>query len=262
MRRRTAECSHASLKHLRVIGSAAYVHVETYKTKLYQRAWEGKLVGYSPDSRAYRAYNPTTRKIVSSRNVTFIETMDVAMPPVGINDEDNEENVSSSSSDVSISENEGGNKDKFPEETEGIPDDSSSSGEEDSNRRTLRSDSRTIGEPGKYQANKSKRQHAELRRLSPWSKLANYVSQERTRIKSPSMEEPVRPPATIPTPTTCNEAMKALDALQWKAAMAKRCQPQGSRCGGPGSGSEPSPRSQGHRVTLAIQDKSNRSNED
>ncbi|CAM9369359.1 unnamed protein product, partial [Hapterophycus canaliculatus] len=81
----------ASLQHLRVIGSSAFVHVETYKTKLDPRAWEGKLVGYSPNSRAYRIYNPKTRRIVSSRNVTFIEPMDVAMPPARTEEEEEEE---------------------------------------------------------------------------------------------------------------------------------------------------------------------------
>ncbi|CAN0217670.1 unnamed protein product [Ectocarpus sp. 4 AP-2014] len=108
----------ASLKHPRVIRSAAYVHVETYKTKMGPRAWEGKLVGYSPDSKAYRMYNPRTRKIVTSRNVTFVETMDAAMPPTGTDEDDAEENASSSSSDVSTSENVGGIEDDFPRETE------------------------------------------------------------------------------------------------------------------------------------------------
>ena len=41
------------------------------------------------------------------------------------------------------------------------------------------------------------------------------------RIKSPAMDEPVRPHATIPTPTTYQEAMRSVDAAQWKAAMDK-----------------------------------------
>lgn len=73
----------ASSQHLRVIGSSAFVHVETYKSKLAERAWEGRLVGYSPNSRAYRVYNLRTRKIVSSRKVIFSETTDVAMQPAG-----------------------------------------------------------------------------------------------------------------------------------------------------------------------------------
>ena len=63
----------ASLQYLRVIGAPAFVHVETYTSKLDPRAWEGRLVRYSPNGRAYWTYNPRTRKIMSSRNVTFIE---------------------------------------------------------------------------------------------------------------------------------------------------------------------------------------------
>ena len=59
----------ANLKMLRTIGARAFVHVETYTQKLAAKAWEGKLCGYSTDSRAYRVYNPTTKKVTDSRNV-------------------------------------------------------------------------------------------------------------------------------------------------------------------------------------------------
>ena len=62
----------ANLKMLRTIGARAFVHVETYTQKLAAKAWEGKLCGYSTDSRAYRVYNPTTIRVTESRNVTFI----------------------------------------------------------------------------------------------------------------------------------------------------------------------------------------------
>lgn len=139
----------APLQHLRVIGSSAFVHVETYTAKLDTRAWQGQLVGYSPDSKAYRIYNPHTRKVVSSRNVTFIENMDAAMPPAGTSDSDDDENISSSSSDVTTSGNEGEKSDNFlHNEDEDVPDDSSSSSEEEestSDRRNLRSNTRRLG---------------------------------------------------------------------------------------------------------------------
>ncbi len=65
---------HSSLSHLRVIGARAFVHVEGAKDKLNERAWEGKLVGYDSQSRTYRIYKPSTRKVIRSRNVTFIES--------------------------------------------------------------------------------------------------------------------------------------------------------------------------------------------
>lgn len=48
----------AGMAGLRVTGSQAFVHIETHTTKLADNAWEGKLCGFSPDSRVYRIYNP------------------------------------------------------------------------------------------------------------------------------------------------------------------------------------------------------------
>ncbi|CAB1110628.1 unnamed protein product [Ectocarpus sp. CCAP 1310/34] len=53
----------AYLGHLRVIGSRAFVHEETHTRKLEHRAWEGRLVGYSMDSKSYRIYNSETRRV-------------------------------------------------------------------------------------------------------------------------------------------------------------------------------------------------------
>ncbi|CAB1113015.1 unnamed protein product [Ectocarpus sp. CCAP 1310/34] len=64
----------AHLGHLRVVGARAFVHEETHTKKLDSRAWEGRLVGYSLDSKSYRIYNAQTRRVRESRNVIFIET--------------------------------------------------------------------------------------------------------------------------------------------------------------------------------------------
>lgn len=64
----------ANLRMLRAIGARAFVHVEIHTQKMDAKAWEGKLCGYSTDSRAYRVYIPTTKRVTESRNVTFIET--------------------------------------------------------------------------------------------------------------------------------------------------------------------------------------------
>ena len=45
--------------------------------------------------------------------------------------------------------------------------------------------------------------------------------EEQLRIKSPALGEPVRPPATIPTPAAYQEAMGSPDLGEWKAAMDK-----------------------------------------
>eukprot|EP00903_Cladosiphon_okamuranus_P015234 g14080.t1 len=69
----------AQLGHLRVIGSRAFVHEETYTRKLKHRAWEGRLVGYSMNSKSYRVYNAETHRVRESRNVVIIEPN--AQPP-------------------------------------------------------------------------------------------------------------------------------------------------------------------------------------
>lgn len=71
----------AYLGHLRVVGARAFVHQETYTKKLEHRAWEGRLVGYSMDSKAYRIYNAETRRVRESRNVIFLETPYIVPPP-------------------------------------------------------------------------------------------------------------------------------------------------------------------------------------
>lgn len=65
---------HADLSALRVIGSRSFVHTEVYTSKFEDKAWEGILCGYSTTSKSYRVYNPSTRHVVESRNVTFLET--------------------------------------------------------------------------------------------------------------------------------------------------------------------------------------------
>lgn len=48
-------------------------------SKLEGRAWEGRSVGYSPNSKGYRVYYGFTQRAVESRNVTFIETPSLDM---------------------------------------------------------------------------------------------------------------------------------------------------------------------------------------
>ena len=62
------------LSHLRVFGCPAYVHIEKpARKKLQPKAWQGVFVGYAFDSPAYLIYNPRTRSVVRSQNVTFHE---------------------------------------------------------------------------------------------------------------------------------------------------------------------------------------------
>ena len=69
------------LTGLRAIGARAFVHREIYTKKLEDRAFEGKLCGYSHNSKAYCIYNPAKGTAVESRNVTFLETPAYTLPP-------------------------------------------------------------------------------------------------------------------------------------------------------------------------------------
>lgn len=66
---------------LKTIDARAFVRIETHTKKLDDKAWEGKLCGYSQDTRAYRVYNPATHKGVERRNVIIMETPSQRVPP-------------------------------------------------------------------------------------------------------------------------------------------------------------------------------------
>ena len=63
-----------SLQHVRVFGSEAYQHVpKLFRRKLDAKATKVLLVGYEGYSNNYRLFNPTTRQVTQSRDVTFLE---------------------------------------------------------------------------------------------------------------------------------------------------------------------------------------------
>ena len=63
------------LSNLRVFGCPAYVHIESARRKkLDQKAWQGVFVGYALDSPAWLIYNPATKNVIRSQNVSFHET--------------------------------------------------------------------------------------------------------------------------------------------------------------------------------------------
>jgi hypothetical protein len=62
-----------SIRHLRVFGCIAYAHVpDQLRKKLDDKGERCILMGYSPNSKAYKLYNPET-KVIISRDVTFDE---------------------------------------------------------------------------------------------------------------------------------------------------------------------------------------------
>ncbi|MCO5556773.1 hypothetical protein L7F22_010325 [Adiantum nelumboides] len=63
-----------SVSHFGIFGSDCYVHVpNASRTKWDAKSQKCIFLGYSEESKSYRLYNPTTKKIVISRDVVFAE---------------------------------------------------------------------------------------------------------------------------------------------------------------------------------------------
>ncbi|MCO5566574.1 hypothetical protein L7F22_020251 [Adiantum nelumboides] len=63
-----------SVSHFKIFGSDCYVHVpDASRTKWDAKSQKCIFLGYSEESKGYRVYNPTTKKIVISRDVVFAE---------------------------------------------------------------------------------------------------------------------------------------------------------------------------------------------
>ncbi|KAL1207442.1 Retrovirus-related Pol polyprotein from transposon TNT 1-94 [Cardamine amara subsp. amara] len=63
-----------SLDHIRVFGCLAYAKIETtHLKKLDDRSQTLVHLGIEPGTKAYRLYNPSTRKVIVSRDVVFDE---------------------------------------------------------------------------------------------------------------------------------------------------------------------------------------------
>jgi hypothetical protein len=63
-----------SVEHFKVFGCVAFVHVpDQQRKKLDDKSWRGFFLGMSQESKAYRLYNPNTKKVVVSRDVSFDE---------------------------------------------------------------------------------------------------------------------------------------------------------------------------------------------
>jgi hypothetical protein len=70
----------ADSSSMRVFGFPAYVHVDkSQRRKLDDRAWKRVFVGYASESPALLVYNPSTRRVVNSRNVVFDEAAVLSM---------------------------------------------------------------------------------------------------------------------------------------------------------------------------------------
>ena len=70
------------LSHLREIGSRAFALILKHNPKIYERSFECILVGYSPHSKAYSLYHPSTHRLFESFHIKFIERKDEVSHPL------------------------------------------------------------------------------------------------------------------------------------------------------------------------------------
>ena len=62
---------------MRELGCHAFILIQPeHRKKINSCSFEGILVGYSHNSKAYRCYYPKTGRIFVSHNITFIESKD------------------------------------------------------------------------------------------------------------------------------------------------------------------------------------------
>lgn len=79
------------LKHLRIFGSEAFVHIpKQFTRKLDVRARKTILVGYEGDSANYRVYDPASKRISITRDVTFRERIGKVTSPLDERKDNNE----------------------------------------------------------------------------------------------------------------------------------------------------------------------------
>lgn len=65
--------SNPTTSHLKVFGCIAYALVKSARHKLAEKSEKCIFIGYSLQSKTYMLYNPTTKKMIISRDVMFNE---------------------------------------------------------------------------------------------------------------------------------------------------------------------------------------------
>ena len=222
------------LTHLRTIGARAFVHYERHRDKLEDKAWEGRLVGYSKDSKAYRIYNSTTRQVVESRNVTFIECPDHSIVPTAAATEDNDLDSAStldtdSGGDMHLDFGSDNGNDDYSSDGNDIDSDGNILETGDIDTDTENEDEPPI-EPDGRDRRTSDGRDRQLRSDGPVasSGTQSELSQKQRRALrqlaftvSSNATSPLVPPASIPTPNTFRQAMTSPFAGKWKLAMEK-----------------------------------------
>jgi hypothetical protein len=65
--------SRPPLSHLREIDCRAFAQIPTNNSTVFHRSSPCVLIGYAPNSKVYRLWDPTTERIFNSFHVNFIE---------------------------------------------------------------------------------------------------------------------------------------------------------------------------------------------
>lgn len=107
-----------SVKHFRVFGCLAFVHIpDVHRKKLDNKSKQCVFLGISGESKAYKFYDPIEKRIIVSRDVVFEETKGwkwdekqktgvIETASITGNGENNEENTEESSNSDGSSNNE------------------------------------------------------------------------------------------------------------------------------------------------------------
>ena len=63
-----------SVEHIRPYGTPCHVHIPAMnRLKFDAKSWEGKLMGFSETSKAYRVWDPKRRTVIVARDVVIRE---------------------------------------------------------------------------------------------------------------------------------------------------------------------------------------------
>jgi transposase InsO family protein len=73
--------SKPSVSHLREIGCRAFALIPTNNPKVHHRSLPCMLIGYAPNSKAFRLWDPPSNKIFNSYHVSFIEDRELPSSP-------------------------------------------------------------------------------------------------------------------------------------------------------------------------------------
>ena len=70
-----------SVSHLREIGCRAFALIPTHNPKIHHRSVPCLLIGYAPNSKAYRLWDPFSDRVFNSYHVSFIELRELPTTP-------------------------------------------------------------------------------------------------------------------------------------------------------------------------------------